>query len=254
MTVKIIGVGKQPLICAPLIGKTREAIFAELAAVLAKKPDVVEWRADYFSDVSQTDEVILVGNKIKEVTGDISVIFTVRSTREGGQPVSLMSRDVIELQSAVCKNTPIEYVDCELSNKKQDIEYLRQVARTGRTKIIASYHNFDHTPDREFLKKKFDEAELSGLDVAKVAVMSNKPEDVLTLLTATLEAKQRLNIPVISVSMGGIGVVTRMIGGIFGSSLTFAVGEGSSAPGQIPIGELKTVLGILRKFTDEYPG
>jgi 3-dehydroquinate dehydratase-1 len=40
-----------------------------------------------------------------------------------------------------------------------------------------------------------------------------------------------------------------MIGGVFGSALTFAVGKSSSAPGQIPIEELRTVLATVRRST-----
>ncbi|MDR3562432.1 MAG: type I 3-dehydroquinate dehydratase, partial [Negativicutes bacterium] len=103
------------------------------------------------------------------------------------------------------------------------------------------------TPQREELAAKFNEAERYGLDVAKVAVMPEKLEDVLTLLAATLEAKQRLKIPLISMSMGGYGAITRMMGGVFGSSLTFAVGQSASAPGQVPIDDLRTVLDIVEK-------
>ena len=48
-------------------------------------------------------------------------------------------------------------------------------------------------------------------------------------------------------SMGPLGAVTRMIGGVFGSSLSFAVGEGSSAPGQMPIADLVAVYEIIRR-------
>jgi 3-dehydroquinate dehydratase-1 len=71
--------------------------------------------------------------------------------------------------------------------------------------------------------------------------------DVLTLLAATSQADAKARIPLISMSMGPLGSVTRMIGGIFGSSLSFAVGEGSSAPGQIPIADLNAVYDVIRR-------
>jgi 3-dehydroquinate dehydratase-1 len=40
--------------------------------------------------------------------------------------------------------------------------------------------------------------------------------------------------------------MSRLASGVFGSALTFAVGESSSAPGQIPIEELRAVLETLR--------
>ena len=91
------------------------------------------------------------------------------------------------------------------------------------------------------------QAELYSADVAKVAVMPQTLEDVLTLFSVTLEAKNRLKIPLITVSMGGLGAVTRMFGGVFGSSVSFAVGQNSSAPGQVPIEDLNTVFKIISK-------
>ena len=47
--------------------------------------------------------------------------------------------------------------------------------------------------------------------------------------------------------MGPYGSLTRMFGWAFGSALTFAVGAAASAPGQVPIEDLNTVLGLLQK-------
>jgi 3-dehydroquinate dehydratase-1 len=71
--------------------------------------------------------------------------------------------------------------------------------------------------------------------------------DVLTLLAATARADEKARIPLISMSMGALGAVTRMIGGVFGSSLSFAVGAASSAPGQIPIADLEIVYDVIRR-------
>jgi 3-dehydroquinate dehydratase-1 len=78
-------------------------------------------------------------------------------------------------------------------------------------------------------------------------VMPRDRGDVLVLLAATAEADSKARIPLISMSMGPLGSVTRMIGGVFGSSLSFAIGEGSSAPGQIPIADLNAVYDVIRR-------
>ena len=44
-----VGGGAFPLICTPLVGRTRDAVLAEVDAVLPKKPDVLEWRVDFFA-------------------------------------------------------------------------------------------------------------------------------------------------------------------------------------------------------------
>jgi len=77
--------------------------------------------------------------------------------------------------------------------------------------------------------------------------MPRNEQDVLTLLAATDRARQSIDIPLISMSMGGVGSLSRMIGWVYGSAATFAVGKSSSAPGQISIEDLRTVLAIVRK-------
>jgi 3-dehydroquinate dehydratase-1 len=114
---------------------------------------------------------------------------------------------------------------------------VRESAHKHGMRVILSYHNFGYTPGLDFLVQRFLEAERLGGDVAKVAVMPRDRADVLTLLAATAQADAKGRIPLISMAMGPLGSVTRMIGGEFGSSAQFAVGEGSSAPGQIPIAD-----------------
>lgn len=244
---KQIGQGSQPLICTPLVGKTEEEVLAEVAGVLPKKPDIVEWRADFFAAIADSGAVIATAKAIRQAAGDTPIIFTIRSRREGGQPIPLSDREAIELDAAVCRETDIEYIDCELSNKPADIEYLREIAHRNKAKIIGSYHNFDHTPERAFLRDKIAQAERLGLDVAKVAVMPQSPADVLTLMSVTEEARHKVKLPLITMSMGGYGAVSRLVGGAFGSALTFAVGRNASAPGQVPIEDLRTVLEILKQ-------
>jgi 3-dehydroquinate dehydratase-1 len=244
---KVIGQGTRPLICTPLVGTSREHIVDELEQVLDKQPDVIEWRADFFAGISNKEEVISIVRQIKERIGDTPLIFTIRSKYEGGQPTSLIDKEVIELNAAVCRETTAEYIDCELRNEPEQIRYLSDIARESGTKVIGSFHNFKHTPSRAEIIQKLAEAEICKLDVAKVAVMPQNLEDVLTLLSATREAKKHLSIPLITMSMGKYGMVSRMIGGVFGTSLTFAVGAQASAPGQVPIEDLKTVLEIVEK-------
>ena len=242
---KMIGKTEMPLICTPLVGATEAAVMAELEQVLVKQPDAIEWRADFFTGIADQAAVIAVVNSIKETAAALPLIFTVRSAREGGQPIPLSDAEVIELCAAVCEQTAAEYVDCELRNNPEHIARLRQAAERYATKLIGSFHHFSCTPSWGELVEKMEEAQRYGLDVAKVAVMPQKLEDVLTLLSATLEAKQRLDIPLITMSMGKYGAVSRLVGGVFGSSLSFAVGANASAPGQVPIEDLRAALEIV---------
>jgi 3-dehydroquinate dehydratase-1 len=113
--------------------------------------------------------------------------------------------------------------------------------------MVMSYHNFQTTPDFDTLLATFASAQRLGADVAKVAVMPQGPQDVLTLLAATHQASQTLTVPLISMSMGGLGSMSRIMGWLYGSAATFAVGKSSSAPGQIAIDDLRAVLATVRR-------
>lgn len=247
MKRKMIGEGNQPLICTPLVGKQRETIRLELQHVLEKSPDLIEWRADFFEEIANTEEVLGLAQEIKDLAADTPLIFTLRSIREGGQPILLTDQEALKLIEAICQNTDVEYVDYELSNPEESFKELRQIALASQTKIIASYHDFEFTPEPEILLEKIAEAQSLNADVVKLAIMSQNLQDVLSLLNVTLKAKEALDIPLISLAMGQYGTITRMIGGLFGSAVTFAVGEKSSAPGQMPIEDLRSVLDIIQK-------
>jgi 3-dehydroquinate dehydratase-1 len=48
-------------------------------------------------------------------------------------------------------------------------------------------------------------------------------------------------------SMGRLGLASRAAGFLFGSDLSFAGGRQSSAPGQIPIAELRAIVDGLAR-------
>ncbi len=244
---KPVAGGKMPLVCTPLTGKTREAVLAEVAAIVPKKPDIIEWRVDFFEAIGSAQEVIAVAGAIRERSGGTPVILTRRSAREGGQSVPLSEGQVVELYCRVCAARAVDLVDYELSNPEESKRTLRDASRRSQVGLIASYHDFQLTPPEEAIREKLLAAEGLGADVAKVAVMPRSLEDVLTLLSATLRGRRELKIPIISMSMGPYGSLTRMFGFAFGSALTFAVGQSSSAPGQVPIEDLRAVLEIVQR-------
>lgn len=245
MTKKMIGSADKPLICTPLVGVSEEKLLAELMQVLEKQPDALEWRADFFGAIAAPAAVVAMAKQLKAGAGELPLVFTIRSVREGGNPIPLDEAAVLALCAAICEQTAVEYVDCELSQSPAHIACLRQAADRHGTKLIGSFHDFQRTPTVAELVGKLEAAQHYGFDVAKVAVMPQSLEDVLTLLQATLAAKARVDIPLITMSMGKFGVVSRLVGGVFGSALGFAVGSSASAPGQVPVEDFRAVLEII---------
>jgi 3-dehydroquinate dehydratase I len=243
---KPIGDGAFPLIITPLVGRTREAIADELAAIVPKMPDMLEWRIDFFEAIGDAARVVETAHAIRAAAAGIPVLLTRRNVTEGGQPIPIAEPAVVAMYIAACKARCVELIDYELSNDAADLATLRRASVDNGIAMVMSYHNFQETPDAATLDEKFAHAQALHADVGKVAVMPRDPADVLALLAATWRASQALTIPLISMSMGGIGSISRMIGWAYGSAATFAVGKSSSAPGQVAIDELRAVLATTR--------
>ena len=102
------------------------------------------------------------------------------------------------------------------------------------TKVIASNHDFDKTPAKSDLIYRLRKMQDMGADIPKMAVMPQTKKDVLTLLSATEEmASDYADRPIITMSMAGLGSISRIACEAFGSCLTFGSGAQASAPGQI---------------------
>jgi 3-dehydroquinate dehydratase-1 len=242
-----IGTGAFPLIITPLVGRTAADLQRELQAILPKQPDMLEWRIDFFEGIADSAQVIDAARAIKRAAGAVPVLLTRRNATEGGQPIAMDEAAVVAMYVRACEAGCVDLIDYELSNAPEDLKHLREVSAAHGVAMVMSYHNFQRTPDAAFLVGRFDQAQRLGADVAKVAVMPQNPQDVLTLLGATYTASQNTRIPLVSMSMGGIGSISRVMGWMYGSAATFAVGQGSSAPGQIAVEELRTMLATVRR-------
>jgi 3-dehydroquinate dehydratase-1 len=244
---KPIAGGKVPLVCTPLVGRSADAILCELERIVPKRPDVLEWRVDFFDRIGDAEAVIATAGRIRQAAGGTPLLFTRRSAAEGGEAIALGEQQVVALYEALCAARAAELVDFEMRSDPAHLRRVREAARANGIALVLSYHDFTQTPPAAEILQRFRDAQALGADVAKVALMPRGPDDVLTLLAATLQASRELPIPLISMSMGGYGALTRMFGWAFGSALTFAIGDRGSAPGQMPIEDLQAVLAIAAK-------
>ena len=123
--------------------------------------------------------------------------------------------------------------------------------------VVASFHDFEATPADEVLEEVLARMAREGADLAKIAVWPTSADDVARLLgvcaraTAGAGEAAALDVPVAAMSMGALGAVSR-VAPAFGSALTFAVvpdeqGQArASAPGQLPIQDVRRCLELLR--------
>ena len=111
--------------------------------------------------------------------------------------------------------------------------------------VVLSNHDFFATPPEEEIFRRLAEMARLGADLPKIALMPQGPEDVLALLSATARARRELDRPVITMSMGPMGVISRLSGQLFGSAATFGSPGRASAPGQVEAAELDRLLRLL---------
>jgi 3-dehydroquinate dehydratase-1 len=244
---KLLG-GPVPLICLPLVATDQAALLQQAAEVTRHAPDMIEWRVDKFARLETPALMLTALAALREAIGETPLIFTCRVASEGGFR-ELAADTRLELNLAAMASGQIDLLDTEMVNGPAFID--QHKAACGRTgvKLILSYHNFQATPEGAFLVAKLREARQLGADIAKIAVMPASYGDVLTLLSATYQARRAMpDTPLITMAMGAEGAITRVAGGLFGADLTFAIGQASSAPGQIPIGDLRAAWQALKLY------
>ena len=113
--------------------------------------------------------------------------------------------------------------------------------------MVCSSHDFHKTPPRAELVSRMVAMQRAGADLPKLAVMPQSRADVLELLAATAEMTDyHPETPVITMSMGALGAVSRLCGEAFGSAMTFANPGTASAPGQVGLDVVNAVLDSLR--------
>lgn len=235
-----------PKLCVPIMGATREALLTEAAGVKLLPLDLVEWRADFFSGVQEPGRAVAMLGELREALGEIPILFTVRTRREHGE-LDIADEAYARLNMEVARSRKADLIDVELFTQPSVLRLLMAGIHACGVKIIMSNHDFDATPPCSELVNRLRKMRSWGADIVKIAVMPHTPDDVLALLEATREAAKDGKSPVVSMAMGGLGVITRLAGEIFGSALTFGAADKASAPGQISAGELRHILNILHE-------
>jgi 3-dehydroquinate dehydratase-1 len=191
--------------------------FLELAKDL--DADLIEVRADGLEKCTP-EEVHRLVSELKKNTNS-SIILTVRKKSEGGSFADM--------------------IDIELNSSIRD--EVVQKAKANKIGVIISHHDFDKTPWEGEMKAIVKEEMEAGADYVKIAFYAGKADDVLRLLSFTLNASKVTKI--ISVSMGEKGKISRLASPVFGSAISYASIGRETGPGQLSLAETKKVFEML---------
>lgn len=242
VTVRGLTIGEGiPKIVVPLTGKMPADLMKQ-AARAGKEPgvDAVEWRVDLYEHALWPAQVLAALKAMRTVLGDIPLLFTCRTAKEGGE-LDMEKEDYYALNLTAARSGLVDLVDVESDTAEDVSQHIAQLHELG-VKVVASRHDFEKTPGDAQLRGHLERGWEVGGDISKLAVMPQDPEDVTRLLTVTKAVHEENGRPLIAISMGGLGVSSRTEGERYGSAMTFAALAQASAPGQMPVYQLRREL------------
>lgn len=247
VTVDHITIGDGlPKIIVPMVGNTVEELEKEAELIHTLDCDLVEWRIDFFEQVSNFQAVASLSHNLKAIL-EKPLLITFRTKNEGGV-FDLSESDYFELYKTIISNGNLNLLDVELFMPEKQVNELIDLAHKNEIKIIMCNHDFQKTPKKEEIIHRLRSMQDKGADICKIAVMPTASEDVLTLLDATREMYETYaQVPLITMSMGALGMISRISGQVFGSAATFGSATTASAPGQVPVVELRKMLETLKQ-------
>lgn len=247
-TVKLrnieVGTGV-PKVIVPIVGKTRDEILSKGRELTRIPLHVVEWRVDFYEDVFDTSKVLDTLKQLRATLGETPILFTFRTKKEGGEKEISMA-DYTALNTAVAQSGDADAVDVEIFSGDYVVAKNIEAIHAAGKVVVGSNHDFHKTPSQADLIYRMRKMQDMGADLPKIAVMPQSKADVLTLLSATEEMSRcYADRPIITMSMSAVGVLSRLCGEVFGSTMTFGTVGRASAPGQIPVEQLNSATGII---------
>lgn len=240
----VLGQGSVKVI-VPLTGRTLEELLTQARDLAGRELDIVEWRIDFFDEALDAGAVLDAAGRIVAELGGKPLLATFRTAGEGGA-TPIAADQYVAINRVLVESGLVDAIDVELFYERAAGDAIVHAARHAGVAVVMSNHDFQATPAKDELIARLRAMQNRGADIPKIAVMPTSPADVITLLDATQTMTSRYaDRPVLTMSMGGLGVVTRLAGEVFGSCATFAMVGQASAPGQVPVEDLQPILRLL---------
>lgn len=221
-----ISMPDRPQVCAVI---TEETVKAARAA-MKRTPgiaDLIELRLDYLRDFDFSNP-----NSLRVLLEEkpLPVIITCRAIFEGGaQHVNEQIRVRLLVEGA---KRFADYCDIEAASYADAVSLSPDLSR-----LIVSYHNFDETPDD--LNAVYDRVTSLPAAIHKIVTKARTITNSLAIFKLLQRARDDAK-PLIAMSMGQAGIITRVLGPCHGSFLTYgSMRRGKeSAAGQMTCEEL----------------
>jgi len=201
----------------------------EQALRMRRPPDLFELRLDRLAGV-----VGRVETKLPKLRAPL--IITARHPNEGGSGrLSLRQRRALLSRFL----THADYLDVELRSARA-LRALLAIAKTKKVRRIISFHDFKSTPSARLLVAKAHNAKALRADIFKVATRTDTPTELGRLLEFI--TKNRVNVRVAVMGIGGLGAISRVLLARAGSVLIYAsLGPATDVEGQLSLEQLRAL-------------
>lgn len=234
-----------PKICVPIVGRSLNELVQECQYLQDKIYDIIELRIDFLHNVTDLSAVDEALQAVRKELPNSALLFTFRTKEEGGE-TAVPESFYFDLLRHAIQSGLIDAVDVEYFRSADEIQDVVALAKEHGVTVIMSNHDFEKTPSFDEITSRLIGMKKAGADVAKLACMPQSAKDVLTLLSATESVKSQYpDEPIITMSMGKLGAISRISGEIFGSAVTFGSAKQASAPGQLEVTMLQKILQAL---------
>ena len=164
-----IGSG-MPKVCVPLTANSAENLYKEAENAVNAQADLVEWRADFYKNLSDKEKTAEVLEKISGILGEIPLLFTIRTKEEGGN-VDLPVEEYSQYNLNAARTGKADLIDVEVFGNEEKKKELIKGIHSMNVKVIASSHDFEKTDNRDALLERFMAMDQTGADILKMAVM-----------------------------------------------------------------------------------
>jgi 3-dehydroquinate dehydratase-1 len=219
--------------CLPIIKRTKSEVQSTIQDNLERYRFFEVW-LDYIHDIDIGFASSLVGLYPHRL---IMV-----SRRQNLEPMKITADMRFEILKTLARKHVL--VDLDISSQVEEITEL-QSARVS-LKTILSYHNYQMTPSDTELRSITARISGWGAHMTKISTLCTIQRDALRLLSLLIDLREAGRRCIV-LGMGKHGVITRIFGPQWGNEISFApieVGQ-RSAPGQIPIDKLNSILQAL---------
>lgn len=240
-----IGTGR-PLICVPVMEEKREDVIKEITYLTQSRADMIEWRVDTYEGFQDCNAVRDILEAVAPILKEKLFLYTFRTKKQGGE-ANVDSETLEDLHDLAAESGCVDFIDLEFFEVEKPMRRIKDLQSKG-IRVIASHHDFEGTPVPEVMKMLLERMCAGGADLVKLAVMPHSRKDVLSLLEVTSDFFCAYpDTPVITMSMGGMGNISRLCGENFGSCVTFGAHKRASAPGQMEMNALADILDTIHK-------